>query len=394
MSAGFYEAIASSSTDMIALLDANFTYLACNKTYAEVVGHSSSQLIGKSAEEIFGKDFFQRVIYGRAASCMRENKNINYEDWFNFPTVGRRFMEINYYPYLQDGKVAGFIVNARNITKTKWLLDDLVHKQQELEEINKKLAQSVADLILAKEVLLRSNDSLEKFAGVASHDLKSPLMIIRWYLQLLASNTAGKCSSEDQRMFTSAMQAVDHMNTLIKDLLAYSKVDHPDGFPLMAVDANQVLQKALANLRQELDATHARIMLDEDALPTVRGNPGLLVQLFQNLLSNAIKFLPKTKQPVIQVRYEQQEDGQLLFKIRDNGIGIPKRDIPRLFTPFTRLHSEDTYVGSGLGLAICKRIIDRHHSKIWIQSRKNNGTTIFFTLPAQPTQSAAATTAS
>lgn len=394
MSANFYEAIASSSMDMIALLDTNFIYLACNKTYAEVVGYLPSRLIGKSAEEVFGKAFFRRVIYERAASCMRENKNTNFEDWFNFPIVGRRFMEINYYPYLRDDKVVGFIVNARNITKTKWLLDDLVRKQQELEEINKKLVQSVSDLILAKEVLLRSNESLEKFASVASHDLKSPLMTIRLYLQLLASNTAGKSSPEDQQMFTSAMQAVDHMNMLIKDLLAYSKVDHPDGFPLMNVDANQILQKALANLRQELDATHARILLDENTFPTVRGNPGLLVQLFQNLLSNAMKFLPEAKQPVIRVRCERQKDGQLLFKIRDNGIGITKRDIPRLFTPFTRLHSEGIYVGSGLGLAICKRIIDRHDSKIWIQSRKNSGTTIFFTLPTQPTSSISATTAS
>lgn len=394
MPAGFYEAIASSSTDMIALLDTNFTYLACNKTYAEVVGHVPSQLIGKTVEAVFGKEFFQRVIHGRALSCMQDNKVVNFEDWFTFPTVGRRYMEVNYYPYQRDNKIAGFIVNARNVTKTKWLLDDLVHKQQELEEINKKLAQSVSDLLLAKEVLLRANESLERFSAVASHDLKSPLVTIRWYLKLFGLRTAGKYPPKDQRMLTGAMKAVDHMNALIRDLLAYSKVGHLDSLPFMAVDTNQVFQEALANLRQELDATHARILLDKDTFPTVRGNPGLLVQLFQNLLSNAMKFLPKAKRPVIQVRYERQKDGQLLFKIRDNGIGIPKRDIPRLFVPFTRLHSEDTYQGSGLGLAICKRIVDQHQSKIWIQSRRNSGTTILFTLPSQPTPSVSERTAS
>lgn len=386
----FYEAIASTSTDMIALLDTHFTYLACNKTYADVVGHLPSQVVGATAEKIFGREFFERVIHDHAAACMTENKTVTYEDWFNFPTVGKRYMEINYYPYLQDDKMVGFIVNARNITKNKWLIDDLVKKQQELEEINKKLAQSVSDLVATKEVLLRSNESLEKFAGVASHDLKSPLMTIRWYIQLFAKRTAGKYPLKDQHMLTGALKAVDQMNTLIRDLLAYSKIDHPDSFPLTEVDIKQVIHEALSNLEQEINARRARVTYDDEDLPIVTGHVRLLVQLFQNIISNAVKFLPKTKRPVIRLSHELQDDGFLLFKVTDNGIGISKKDIDKLFTPFTRLHSEEKYHGTGLGLAICKRIIEHHNSQIWIQSKKNGGTTLLFTLPLKLAHSAVA----
>mgnify|MGYP001580816460 CR=1 FL=1 len=384
----FYEAIASTSTDMIALLDTQYTYLASNKTYAEVVGRSTSQLIGMNAETIFGKDFFARVIRAHADVCMRENRTVTFEDWFNFPTVGRRFMEINYYPYLRESTVVGFIVNARNITKNKWLIEDLIKKQEELEEINKKLAQSVSDLVAAKEVLLRSNESLEKFASVASHDLKSPLMAIRWNIQMFTKRTEGAYPSKDGRLLTNALTAVGKMNALIRDLLAYSKIEHQDNFPLTEVHISNVMQEVLSNLGPEITKTHAQVAYKE--LPTVTGYAPLLVQLFQNLISNSMKFLPKSKRPIIRVSHEEQTDGYLLFKITDNGIGISKSDIDKLFTPFTRLHSEKDYEGNGLGLVICKRIIEHHRSKIWIQSKKNTGTTILFTLPSKLEDSAVA----
>ncbi|MCX7592346.1 MAG: ATP-binding protein [Fischerella sp.] len=232
-----------------------------------------------------------------------------------------------------------------------------------------ELAQLAHDLEL-------SNAELKKFAYVASHDLQEPLNQVANYVQLLEMRYQDALDEDAKEFINYAVEGVSLMQTLIDDVLAYSKVD-VQAIEFELTEVEKALERALANLRKRISETGAVITYDR--LPTVMADGTQLMQLFQNLIGNAIKFR-SDKTPEIHIGASRLED-EWLFSVRDNGIGIDPRFSDRIFVIFQRLHTRDEYPGSGMGLAICKKIIECHRGRIWVESQLGEGATFYFTIP-------------
>ena len=246
-------------------------------------------------------------------------------------------------------------------------MDVTEHKQME-----QQLRLTLADL-------QRSNLELEQFAYVASHDLQEPLRMVASYTQLLAQRYENQLDAKAQKYIHYAVDGAVRMQTLINDLLAYSRVGMP-GPTRQPTDIHGVLDEALGNLATMIEENQA--MICSENLPTVPADASQLVLLFQNLIGNAIKFRG-AEPPRIQV--SAHDCGrEWLLKVKDNGIGIDPQHATRVFVIFQRLHTREEYPGTGIGLAICQRIVQHHGGKIWFESTPGHGTTFFFTLSKQP----------
>ena len=226
------------------------------------------------------------------------------------------------------------------------------------------------------DALAQSNEELEMFAYIASHDLQEPLRMVSSYLQLLSRRYGEQLDEEAQEFIFFAVDGAKRMHQLINDLLAYSRVG-TRGKKFTDVDVQQILDNTLRLMQFAIRDNNATIT--SDPMPIVLADESQLSQLFQNLLSNAIKFQTDTP-PIVHIAAEKQDDCWQ-FSVKDNGIGIDPTSSMRIFDVFHRLHSRDSYPGTGIGLAICKKIIERHGGNIWVQSKKGMGATFYFTLP-------------
>ncbi len=244
-----------------------------------------------------------------------------------------------------------------------------------------------AEETLAKyaEELARSNADLEQFAYVASHDLQEPLRMVTSYMQLLTKRYTGKLDADADEFIRFAYDGATRMQVLLHDLLAYSRVG-TRGKELTATDAAEVIGQVMIDLQVAVEESGALITCDE--LPVVMADPTQLHQLFQNLIGNAIKFcgreIPRvhiSASETFEVAKSAKTSKVYKFSIRDNGIGIDPQFAERIFVIFQRLHTRDDYPGTGIGLAICKKIIERHGGRIWVDSQLGKGSTFYFTLP-------------
>jgi signal transduction histidine kinase len=261
--------------------------------------------------------------------------------------------------------------------------DEVVQLTRSFNSMRASL-QAGADAVLThdreleqrNEELARSNDELQQFAYVASHDLQEPLRMVASYLQLLDRRYAAKLDGDAREFMDFAVDGAKRMQVLINDLLAYSRVGS-HGEPFASVDVNLAIGEVRRNLKALIDTRGAQVACDP--LPTVRGDRGQFVQLLQNLMANALKFC-KDQPPRVHVGARRGE-GEWVFFVEDNGIGIDDRYADRIFVIFQRLHSRQDYAGTGIGLAICKRIVERHHGRIWFEPTPGEGTTFHFTIP-------------
>jgi PAS domain S-box-containing protein len=226
------------------------------------------------------------------------------------------------------------------------------------------------------EDLSRSNKELQQFAYVASHDLQEPLRAVAGCVDLLRQRYKGRFEGPADELMGHAVDGAMRMQTLINDLLAYSRVDTRGG-SLERIDSGKALEAALSNLEVAISEKQARIT--HDAMPTIVADQTQLTQLFQNLIGNAIKFRSE-RLLAVHVGAQRGQD-EWIFSVRDNGIGIEPEYYERIFQIFQRLHTQGRYPGTGIGLAICKKIVDRHGGRIWVESKAGEGSTFFFTLP-------------
>lgn len=238
----------------------------------------------------------------------------------------------------------------------------------EMKTASDELKKTLADL-------KRSNEELEQFAYVASHDLQEPLRMVSSYTQLLERRYKDKLDSDAKDFIYYAVDGANRMQRLINDLLEYSRIT-TRGKPFIKVDLSPVLGQAIANLHSKIQETNALIV--NNALPFALGDESQLIRVFQNLIENAIKF-KSDEAPKINIKAACEGD-QLIISVNDNGIGIDMQYRKKVFEIFQRLNSSTDYPGTGIGLAVCKRIIERHGGKIWLESGLGKGTTFYFTL--------------
>jgi signal transduction histidine kinase len=245
----------------------------------------------------------------------------------------------------------------------------------DLKRAEQAVAAQAKELQTAMAELRRSNAELEQFAYVASHDLQEPLRMVASYCQLLQRRYAGKLDAGADEFIGFAVEGAERMRQLINDLLVYSRVG-TKAKPFAEVAMEQVLEQALANLAVAIAESGARVT--HDPLPAVFGDAVQLLQLLQNLVGNAIKFRGEAA-PEVHVDALHRDD-RWLIRVRDNGIGIEAPYLERIFLIFQRLHTRQQYPGTGIGLAVCKKIVDRHGGRIWVDSEPHKGSTFCFTL--------------
>lgn len=255
-----------------------------------------------------------------------------------------------------QGNIVAVVEIAKDITESK--------------NAEKKLKRTLDELS-------RSNIELERFAYIASHDLQEPLRMIVSFLQLLEHRYKGKLDKDADDFIMFAVDGAIRMQRMIDDLLAYSRVGTRGG-SFEITDCNTVLGLAIANLKVAIEENN--VIISHESLPTLMADASQLILVFQNLIGNAIKFRgEETPQVNVSAKYRETE---WVFSVRDNGIGIDPEYFERIFLIFQRLNNREEYSGSGIGLAICKKIIERHGGRIWVDSQPGKGSTFYFAIPS------------
>ena len=269
-------------------------------------------------------------------------------------SIGRTYDVVNTPLMNKDGSIDKLAI-LRDITERK-------HWEEELKQ-------------LADE-LRRSNADLQQFAYAASHDLQEPLRVVTGFVKLLEKGYKGKLDEKADEFINYILDGVGRMQLLIKDLLEYSKAG-TKGLDMKPVDCFFVVDKAICDLRTAIEETGALVTCDD--LPIVMGDVSQMSSLFQNLIGNAIKF--HGIEPLRIHVSTGRGEGEWIFSVRDNGIGIDTGQTERIFDMFKRLHTKEEYPGTGVGLAICRRIVERHGGRIWVESEQGKGSTFYFTIP-------------
>jgi PAS domain S-box-containing protein len=345
--------------DAIFSLSVDGSLTSLNPAFEKITGWSRAEWIGKSFHTVLhpddvarATDHFLNGLSGKMSPIFEARVLCKSGRYITGEFIGA--------PHIKDGKVIEVIGFAREITDRK-------KAEEALEEKTEELA--------------RSNRDLEAFAYVASHDLQEPLRMVTSYVQLLAKRYKGKLDSDADDFINFAVDGAMRMWNLINDLLAYSRVG-TRGHPFEPINCETILQQALDNLKVTMEESGA--VVTHDSLPTVTADGSQLGQLFQNLIGNAIKFRGNER-PRIHVSANRNGNGWT-FSVRDNGIGIAPEYRERIFIIFQRLHGRQQYPGTGIGLAICKKIVERHGGRIWVESTPEKGATFYFTLPKEGVQ--------
>jgi PAS domain S-box-containing protein len=357
----FARTVMDSMNDAVSIIDvADFRVVGCNAEFSRVVGLAEGEVSGRYCYEL---------THGLTEPC-REPFDIcplmetvktgrhSTAEHIHFPgSEEKTYVEVSTSPVFDgSGRVVRVVHVDRDITDRKLAEEALAGQSRELA---------------------RSNAELGQFAYVASHDLQEPLRMVASYMQLLSRRYKGKLDADADEFIAFAVDGATRMQRLINDLLMYSRVGTKGKEPALT-DCGAVIGYALANLQEAIKDKGATVSYDP--LPTVMGDDLQLTQLFQNLIGNAIKFTGD-EPPKVHVGAKPQGD-EWLFSVRDNGIGIAPEHFERIFQIFQRLHGREEYPGTGIGLAVCKKIVERHGGRIWLESEPGNGTTFHFVIPA------------
>ena len=336
---------------VISTLD-NGRFIDVNDAFLRITGYRSDEVIGQTAIELgIWVDPDER---DKMAAIIREQGKIrDHEATFR----------------MKSGEIRTMLRSAEAIDlEGERCIISVTHDITERKQAEEKLR------IFADE-LEKKNKELEQFAYIVSHDLQAPLITIGGYLRLLERRYREKLDSKAGEFIANSIEGTVQMQSLIRNLLDYARVD-TRSMDFEQIDATVILNQALANLNALLDESGA--VVNYDTLPEVTADPVLFTQVFQNLIGNAIKF--RGEEPPRINLSAKKEERKWLFSVSDNGIGIPHEQTDRIFEVFQRSHDKSKYQGTGIGLAICKKIIEHHGGRIWVESEPGKGSTFFFTI--------------
>lgn len=355
-----YERALAASTNGIVITERrsprDHPIVYANPGFAALTGYDPGEVLGKDPRLLHRDDREQPALEAiRQAVAREETIQTTLR---NYRRDGTPFWcEVLISPVRDDkGRVRHFLGVQRDVS-------DQRRAAVELERMNRELAGS--------------NAELEQFAYVASHDLQQPLRTIASYLTLLQRHL-GDSLDEDGRTFIGfAVDGAKRMHELIVDLLEYSRITRR-GVPFETVDCDRILAEAQQDLRLAIAETHTTLEISR--MPGVWGDPAQIRRLFENLIGNAIKYVAPGRPPVVRILAER--DGEMWrFCVEDNGIGIPPEARERVFLIFQRLHTRGDYPGNGIGLAVCRKIVERHGGRMWVESEVSQGSRFYFTLP-------------
>ena len=355
---GRYRGLLEAAPDAMVVVNVAGDIVLLNVRAEKEFGYSRDELVGQKVKNIIPKGFAERIIADgtrSAAEALAQQIGTGIE------LIGRR----------KDGSEFPIEIMLSPLESTEGILvtaairDISVRKKSE-----EHLVKTVGEL-------KRSNDELQQFAYVSSHDLQEPLRMVASYTQLLAKRYKGRLDSDADEFIAFAVDGCNRMQGLIQDLLAYSRAG-TNGKVFCEVSAEDALQQALTNLRITIEQSGA--VVSHDSLPAIKTDETQLTQVFQNLIGNAIKYR-STEAPRVHVSAANNVSNEWIFSVRDNGLGIAPQYFERIFVLFQRLHGRNEFEGTGIGLAICKKVLERLGGRIWVESQPEKGSTFYFALP-------------
>ncbi len=348
-----FEKVLRGNVEAIIITDTHGDIEWVNNTFSLLTARSKDDVLGRNLGFLFADG---RNIYCELCSKLNDANHHEVETWM----------------YRKDG--SEFPVEL-TLSAVRSDADMITHHVLEFSDIT-EFRHAREELALRTKELSRSNQELEQFAYVASHDLQEPLRMVASYTQLIAQRYQGRLDADADEFIAYAVDGAIRMQAIINDLLVLSRVGTRTK-SFAQVDSKAALDKALANLRLVIEETGASVVCD--SLPALDADGSQLTQLFQNLIGNALKFRGDHS-PCVKIGAERKDE-EWVFHVRDNGIGIAPEYFERIFLMFQRLHSKREYPGTGIGLTICKKIIERHNGRIWVTSEQGKGTAFYFTIP-------------
>ncbi|HEY7770552.1 sensor histidine kinase [Longimicrobium sp.] len=354
-----FAGIISISSDAIVSIDEDQRIVFYNQGAEQTFGYAAEQVMGERVEMLIPEQH-------------RADHEARVREFGDSPIVARRMGE--------RGQISGCRWSGEVFPADASISKLEVGGKRLYTAVLRDVTERVrAEDALARQAqeLARSNADLEQFAYVASHDLQEPLRMVASYTQLLARRYRDKLDDDAHEFIGYAVDGVTRMQALIGDLLAYSRVGKGGG-AVERADLEAVFRRTLDVLRTAIEESGATVTAGP--LPTVAADPVQMGQVLQNLVGNGLKF-HGAEPPRVHVSAERR-DGEWVISVRDNGIGIAPEYAQRIFVIFQRLHTRAEYAGTGIGLAICKKIVERHGGRIWVESAEGQGSTFFFTLPA------------
>jgi len=331
---------------MLAYWDKDQVCRFANSAYREWFGKSKEELVDKiTMKELLGPLYEKNLPY--ITEALKGNTQ-QFEREIETPSGELRHSLANYYPDFYDGNVRGFFVHVADISNQKKV-------EMQLQVANKEL---------------------EAFSYSVAHDLRAPLRSVHGYAEILNQDYEKLLDDEAKRILENIKHNASKMARLIDDLLAFSRLGRKE-MRLSKVSMSVLTQEVIAEINKSL-SHKANILVDN--LPDVMGDYSLLYQVIVNLISNAIKYSSKKEKPLVQISSEAK-NGEIVFSIKDNGVGFDMKYYDKLFGVFQRLHTEREFEGTGVGLAIAHRIIAKHRGKIWAEGKVDVGSTFNFALP-------------
>jgi PAS domain S-box-containing protein len=354
----------------IFMMDEKGRIISWNEGARRIKGYTLNEVVGKYFSIFYPEEDIRSGKPAHELKVAREVGKYEEEGW-RLRKDGSRFWAniVITAVYNTDGSLIGFSKVTRDLTERK-------ESERALRDSHDRYRKLAEELRITNDELSYANQELEQFTSIVSHDLQEPIRTIKSFLQLIDMKLTSGQYDGLKSYIGKSVQAANRMRELIHNLLHYSQLGKNE---LVAgqVNTDELFNKAVQNLRTHIEASGAEVSFESE-VTNIEGDPVQLLQLIQNLLSNAIKFTDNVK-PRIKIRCTE-EDGHVKFAVSDNGIGIAKGDLEKVFDIFRRLDTRKDYPGTGIGLAICKKIVDRHHGRIWPESVPGKGTTFYFTI--------------